>query len=85
MVGGPEFDRMLRAEDPLDPERLCAEVVAVAGRAAAQDPSIAAFVLQCSDLPPFGADIQAATGRPVFDMTGLINWLQTAVVYPGYA
>jgi hypothetical protein len=46
--------------------------------------AIAAFLLQCSDLPPFGPDIQSATGLPVFDMTLLIRWLQEATHYSPY-
>jgi hypothetical protein len=85
LIGCPEFDRMLRAEGVLDAERLCGEVVGVARKAVVEDPGVSAFLLQCSDLPPFAADIQAATGRPVFDMTLLINWLQAAAAYPRYA
>lgn len=85
MKGHPEFDRMLKGQDPMDPYRMRDEVVAVCTGAIRDEPTIAAFLLQCSDLPPFGTDIQTATGRPVFDMTLLIRWLQSAVDYQPYS
>jgi hypothetical protein len=51
------------------------EAVAASVELSSRDPEITALLLQCSDLPPFAADIQKATGLPVFDMTGLLNWL----------
>jgi hypothetical protein len=42
------------------------------------DPSVAAIVLQCSDLPPFASDIREVTGLPVFDGTLLVRWLHAA-------
>ncbi len=44
------------------------------------DESVAALLLQCSDLPPFAAELQQVFGLPVFDMSGLINWLQAGLV-----
>lgn len=44
------------------------------------DESVSAFLLQCSDLPPFAAELQHYFGLPVFDMTGLIDWLHAGVV-----
>jgi aspartate/glutamate racemase len=85
MCGHPEFDRMLQAADPMDPATLRDEVVAVCTDALRQESGIAAFLLQCSDLPPFACDIQEATGLPVFDMTLLIRWLQSASCYLPYA
>jgi len=84
MCGHPEFERMLKSADPMDPWKLRDEVVTVCTQAMRDESAIAAFLLQCSDLPPFGSDIQSVTGLPVFDMTLLIRWLQTAVHYSPY-
>lgn len=51
---------------PLDARGIEAGCVAAAQRLLAQDPDIAAFLLECGNLPPYAAAIQAATGRPVF-------------------
>ena len=60
------------------------EVVKVAAEAIARDPAIGAFVLECTNLPPYAAAVQAATGRPVFDAVTLITWLRNAVRQRGY-
>jgi len=85
MSGHSEFDRLLRGSDPIDPYKLRDEVVDVCTQSVRENNAITAFLLQCSDLPPFGPDIQNATGLPVFDMTLLIRWLQSATFYLPYA
>jgi hypothetical protein len=85
MKGHSEFDRILEGCNSIDPGKLGDEVVEVCGSAFREEPKIAAFLIQCSDLPPFGSQIQRATGLPVFDMTLLIRWLQSAADYPIYA
>lgn len=40
---------------------------------------IGAFVLECTDLPPFSNAIQKATQRPVFDFVTLTNWVYQGV------
>jgi Asp/Glu/hydantoin racemase len=40
-----------------------------------QHPDIGVWLLQCSDLPPYAAALQRATGIPVFDMTTLATHL----------
>lgn len=85
MRGCSEFERMLAGQEPIDAGKLCDEVLAVCTEATQRDRAIAAFLLQCSDLPPFGSDIQRATGLPVFDMTLLIRWLQSATDYLPYS
>ena len=36
---------------------------------------IGAFVLECTDLPPFSNAVRKATGRPVFDFVTLTNFV----------
>ncbi|MFD0848565.1 aspartate/glutamate racemase family protein [Sphingosinicella xenopeptidilytica] len=74
MRGRPVFDALLDDGTMHDVEALRRETVECAV-AAAREPGVAAILIQCSELPPFAADIQAATGLPVFDMTTLIRWL----------
>lgn len=47
-------------------------------------PDIDAILLECSDLPPYAAAIQKATGLPVFDFITLANWVQNSVVQHTY-
>lgn len=40
---------------------------------------IGAFVLECTDLPPFSNAIRKATGRPVFDFVTLTNFVYQGI------
>lgn len=40
---------------------------------------IGAFILECTDLPPFADAIRKATGRPVFDFVTLTNFIYQAI------
>ena len=42
-------------------------------------PEIGAIVLECTNMPPYRADIQALTGLPVFDITTLVRMVHEAV------
>ena len=44
-----------------------------------EHPEIGAIVLECTNMPPYAADVQAATGLPVFDITGLIRMVHAAL------
>jgi hypothetical protein len=63
------------ARGPLDTARAEDEVVTAARTALTLDPAIAAFVLECSNLPPYAAAIRAATGLPVWDITTMVDWI----------
>lgn len=68
----------------LDNERLTKDLVKVAQELISGNQDIGAILLECSDLPPYACDIQAATGLPVFDFITLINWVKEAVVQKRY-
>lgn len=51
-----------------NPEQMQQEVCAAAAQLVARDPEIAAIVLECGNLPPYAAAIEAATRRPVFSI-----------------
>src|SRR5262249_23370858 len=55
------------------------EHVAVARRMVAMHPEIGAIVLECTNMPPYAADVQTATGLPVFDITALVRMVHAAV------
>ncbi|MGB5616141.1 MAG: hypothetical protein WBM78_04830 [Desulfobacterales bacterium] len=40
---------------------------------------IGAFILECTDLPPFANSIRKVTGRPVFDFVTLTNYVYQAI------
>jgi hypothetical protein len=75
-----EFARvMLDDALELDVDAARGEHVAVARRLVAEHPEIGAIVLECTNMPPYAADVQAVTGLPVFDITGLIRMVHAAL------
>ena len=75
-MGGPKED--------LDVDLLRSEVVETARCLAANNPKMGALLLECTTLPSFSADIQKATGLPVFDYICFINMLYQSVVQKRY-
>lgn len=76
----PHFDEvMMRESGELDVNRMEAEMAQLAADVVRDDPTIGAFLLECSDLPPYAAAMSRATGLPVFDWISFITWVQSAV------
>lgn len=80
----PEFGKILYSKGEFDYDRLEQEVVACAQKLVRENPEVGAILLECSDLPPFAAAVQAAVELPVFDFITLIRWVYTAVVQKPY-
>ncbi len=75
-----EFTRVLLDDElVLDVEVARQEHLTVAGRLVTEHPEIGAIVLECTNMPPYRADIQAATGLPVFDITTLVRMVHDSV------
>jgi Asp/Glu/hydantoin racemase len=71
---------------PLDVGAASEQVTAAARELAVAHPEVAALVLECTNLPPYSARIQQATGLPVWDAIGLVRWVHGAVrqrAWPG--
>lgn len=81
----PAFRPVLTQSGDLDSAALERGVVELARGAVGREPQIAAWLLQCSDLPPYAAAIQMATRRPVFDMSLLIEHVHRAARRQRYA
>jgi hypothetical protein len=76
----PYFNAVIMQElGELDLPRMTAEMADLAAEIAAEDPTVAALFLECSDLPPYAAAMNAATGLPVFDWISFVTWVQHAV------
>ena len=69
----------------LDVDLLRKQVVEIATGFVKANPDTGALLLECSDLPPFAADIQEATGKPVFDFITFVNTIHQAVVQRRYS
>ena len=80
MEGEKEFTRVLLGDElELDVELAREEHVRVARRLVAEHPDVGAIVLECTNMPPYAADIQRATGLPVFDIVSLVTLLHGAL------
>ena len=78
--GEKEFTRVLLGDEmELDVELAREEHVRVARRLVSEHPDVGAIVLECTNMPPYTADIQRETGRPVFDITTLIRMAHDAL------
>ncbi len=77
---GPEMQNVLEAKGYINNVKLGQELVGLAKQAVKQNPDIGAFLLECTELPPYAWAIQKAVRLPVFDFTTLINWVYNGVV-----
>jgi Asp/Glu/hydantoin racemase len=76
-----EFTRVLLGDElVLDVDAARAEHVRVAQRLVTEHPDVGAIVLECTNMPPYAADVQRATGRPVFDIVSLVTMVHTTLV-----
>jgi len=84
LEGEKEFTRVLLGDElELDVELAREEHVRVARRLVAAHPDLGAIVLECTNMPPYTADIQRATGLPVFDITTLVRMAHDALAAGG--
>lgn len=75
-----EWNRMFAEPDKaVDLDVIEQEVLGTARRALDAHPSIRAFVLECTDLPPYSAAIRRQSGLPVFDFITMVNYLHSAI------
>ncbi|WP_448516695.1 aspartate/glutamate racemase family protein [Pseudothermotoga sp.] len=70
---------LLNDEWRIDFEEARNEVVEAAKRLVEKRPELGCIVLECTNLPPFAADVQRVTKLPVFDLTDLVNMVCFAV------
>ena len=71
--------RRYRDDDDLDAAR---EVMPQGGAArdlVARHPEVGAIVLECTNMPPYAAAVQQATGLPVYDIYSLITWFHAGL------
>jgi Asp/Glu/hydantoin racemase len=73
---GREFFRVLvKAEKTdLDVELARADVLAAGRDLVRRHPEVGAIVLECTNMPPYAADLQAECGLPVYDIYSMITW-----------
>ncbi len=80
----PEFSAFMERRGNFDNAIVRQELIGLAKEIVTENDDIGAFLLECSDMPPYAADIQAAVNLPVFDFITLINFIHSAVAQKPY-
>ncbi|WFU42943.1 aspartate/glutamate racemase family protein [Bradyrhizobium sp. CB82] len=78
---GKEFFRVLiKAEkDDMDIAQAERDVVEAGKALVAKHPDVGAIVLECTNMPPYAAALQAEAGLPVYDIYSMITWFHTGL------
>lgn len=78
---GKEFFRVLIKAEKEDMDiGLAEQDVLDAGRdLVRRHPEVGAIVLECTNMPPYAAALQAATGLPVYDIYSMITWFHAGL------
>lgn len=83
--GGTEFTRAILDDAPrLDATKARADLLQAARALQAGHPDLGAIVLECTNMGPYAADIQRATGLPVFSILTFVRWLHMGVRPPAF-
>jgi len=79
--GGREFFRVIiRGEGETLDVALAERDIIEAGQAlVAAHPEVGAIVLECTNMPPYAAPLQAALGLPVYDIHSMIAWFHAGI------
>ena len=78
---GKEFFRVLIKAEKEDMDISLAEqdVVEAGKELVAKYPGVGAIVLECTNMPPYAAALQAAVGLPVYDIYSMISWFHAGL------
>jgi hypothetical protein len=78
---GREFFRVLiKAEaDDMDVALAEQDIVEAGKVLVAKHPDVGAIVLECTNMPPYAAALQAAVGVPVYDIYSMITWFHAGL------
>ena len=78
--GGAEFTRVLLGDElELDVDRAREDVIAAARRLVERNRDIGAIVLECTNMPPYAAEVSRAVGLPVYDFYSFVCWFQAGL------
>ncbi|MER8516355.1 hypothetical protein NKH47_25925 [Mesorhizobium sp. M1060] len=80
LEGAPAFCRAFLEDGELDVSTIQAEVIDTAMALIKDRPDVGMLLLECSELPPYAAAIQEATGLPVFDFTSMVEFMVSGMV-----
>ena len=78
---GREFFRVIikAAQDDMDITLARQDILAAGRTLIGRHPEVGAIVLECTNMPPYSAALQAAIGLPVYDIYSMINWFHAGL------
>ncbi|MFK4501754.1 aspartate/glutamate racemase [Bradyrhizobium japonicum] len=78
---GKEFFRVLikADKDDMDVAQAERDVVEAGKELVAKNPDVGAIVLECTNMPPYAAALQAEVGLPVYDIYSMITWFHAGL------
>jgi Asp/Glu/hydantoin racemase len=78
---GREFFRViiLAEKDDLDVTLAEQDILDAGNQLLARHPDVGAIVLECTNMPPYSAALQAEIGLPVYDIYSMINWFHNGL------
>ena len=78
--GSAEFTRVLLGDElELDVDRAREDVITAARRLVERNRDIGAIVLECTNMPPYAAEVSRAVGLPVYDFYSFVCWFQAGL------
>ncbi|MBN2285269.1 MAG: aspartate/glutamate racemase family protein [Tissierellales bacterium] len=80
----PEFSALMERRGHFDNEILRQELIDLAKEMVEENPDIGAILLECSDMPPYAAAIQAELNLPIFDFITMIKFVHSSVAQKPY-
>jgi hypothetical protein len=86
MQSATEFSEVIlqNKRNQMDTDLIEVEVIQAATRLKSRNPEMGALVLECTDLPPYAAEIQRLLRIPVFDLTTLATMAHNVVTRMPY-
>jgi Asp/Glu/hydantoin racemase len=72
-------DPILKDGATLNRKKIEQEMVVRAENLLQQHPEIGSFVFECHNLAPYAQAVQAATGKPVFDIIDFADWVYNSI------
>ncbi|MGL4606598.1 MAG: aspartate/glutamate racemase family protein [Eubacteriaceae bacterium] len=80
----PEFSAFMERRGHFDNGIVREELKGLVREILEENENVGAILLECSDMPPYAADIQKAFNLPVFDFITMINFVHNAVAQKPY-
>lgn len=79
-----KFQRLMRNGEKFDYKGIEEEILEAAAELVKENPDVGGIVLECTNIPPYKAEIHKLTGLPIWDIVTLGNYLYSAALPEKY-